>query len=70
MKPFWKSKTVWGVILAAVPSIGPALSAAVLSLPGEEAATVPAELQAIMAGIGALLAIYGRYKASGTLSIK
>jgi hypothetical protein len=68
MKAFWKSKTVWGVLLAAIPGVGVPLSAAVLSIP--QAEEVPAELQAIVAGIGAILAIYGRYKADGQLSIK
>ena len=67
-KPFWQSKTVWGVLLAAIPGVGPAVSAAVLALPGEP--TVPAELQALVAGVGAVLAIYGRYKASGVISFK
>ena len=68
MKQWYKSKTVWGVLIAAVPGIGPALSAAVLSAP--QAEQVPDELRAIIVGIGAILAIYGRFKATGQLVIK
>ncbi|MCP4001666.1 MAG: hypothetical protein GY727_12215 [Gammaproteobacteria bacterium] len=72
-KPFWKSKTVWGALLAAVPVIGPALSAALLTASTgntEQLTAIPAELQAILAAIGACLAIYGRWKASGELTLK
>ena len=69
-KPFWKSKTVWGALIAAVPVVGPALSAALLSVPDAASAPVPGELQALIAGIGAAVAIYGRWKASGDLTLK
>ena len=68
-----KSKTVWGVLIATLPVIFPALAPAVpvllASLPDQVAAPSP-EIQAIAAGIGAIVAIYGRYKAEGKLSFK
>ena len=68
MKKFWKSKTIWGILLAAVPGVGGPLSAAVLGLPSGDA--MPTELTTIMAAAGALLAIYGRWKATGELTLK
>ncbi len=68
MKQFWKSKTLWGVLLAAIPGIGGPLSAAVLGIPAGDA--MPSELAAIMAGVGAVLAIYGRWKSTGQLTLK
>ena len=68
MKQFWKSKTLWGVLLAAIPGIGGPLSAAVLGIPAGDA--MPTELAAIMAGVGAVLAIYGRWKSTGQLTLK
>ena len=68
MKKFWKSKTLWGILLAAIPGVGAPLSAAVLGMDAGEA--IPTELAAIMAGFGAVLAIYGRFKSSGQLTLK
>lgn len=72
MKPFWKSKTFWGAVIAALPVPGaPVIAAAVSAIPGVETVeSVPPELQAIIAGLGALLAIYGRFKATGQLTLK
>ena len=68
MKKFWKSKTLWGIVLAAIPGVGGPLSAAVLGL--ETGTPIPTELGAIMAGVGAVLAIYGRFKSTGQLTLK
>ena len=68
MKKFWKSKTIWGIALAMIPGVGGPLSAAVLGLPAGD--VMPTELSAIMAGVGAALAIYGRFKATGELTLK
>lgn len=68
MKQFWKSKTLWGILIAAVPGIGAPLSAAILGIPAGDA--LPSELSAIMAGVGAVLAIYGRWKSTGQLTLK
>ena len=67
-KPFWKSKTLWGVLLAAIPGVGGPISAAVLNMPSGDA--MPGEIATILAGVGAVLAIYGRYKSTGELSLK
>ena len=56
------------MLLAAIPGIGGPLSAAVLGLPAGDA--IPTELAAIMAGAGAVLAIYGRWKSTGQLTLK
>ena len=68
MKAFFRSKTLWGILLAAIPGVGGPLSAAVLGLESGEA--MPSELAAIMAGLGAILAIYGRFKATDQLTLK
>ena len=68
MKKFWKSKTLWGILIAAVPGIGAPLSAAILGIPAGDA--MPTELASIMAGVGAVLAIYGRWKSTGELTLK
>lgn len=79
-KPFWKAKRFWGVALAAVPVVGPALSGAVLSLPAEttpnaltglcDVSGLPAEWQGIASVCGVLLWAYGQYKATGQITLK
>jgi len=71
MKPFWKSKTFWGAVVAAVPGIGPVAAPIVAAvIPAVNTVDVPIELQAIVAAIGAILAIYGRWKVSGEITFK
>ena len=80
MKAFFKSKTLWGIAAMAVPVIGPALSGAVLAMPTDgasgalsgpcEVSGLPAEAQAIVVGLGAVLAVYGRVKATGQITFK
>ena len=71
-KPFYKSKTFWGVVTAALPGIWPALSPIMAALSAQHSIpnSLPPEAAAIVAAIGAIMAIYGRYKATGEISIK
>lgn len=68
MKAFFKSKTIWGIVAMAIPGIGGPLSAAILGM--EAGSPIPSELATITAGVGAVLAIYGRWKATGELTLK
>ena len=79
MKNPLKSKTVWGLLAAAIPGVGPAISAAVLSIPSEtpvvEAVAtagpiVSSEIDILVQAVGILFALYGRWKATGELSFK
>ena len=54
-KAFWRSKTIGGISLAFVPQFLPFL---------------PPEAQALVSAVGAIWAIYGRIKASGTITAK
>lgn len=57
MKHAIKSRTIWGVLIAAAGTLGlPGLAA-----PAEDASTV----DTVVHVIGLLLAIYGRFKAGG-----
>jgi len=59
-KIFLKSKTIWGVVIAVVPILVPALSVVELN----NLAT------AFMSLAGAALAVYGRVKADGGISLR
>lgn len=59
MKPFWKSRTIWGAVITIV-------SSAVGLTAAEQAVLVEAVSQA-GAVVGALLSIYGRVKAKDAI---
>ena len=62
------SKTIIGALLSLIPGAAiPVITA--LSVTGAQS-PVPPELQAIAAGIAAIITIYGRFKATGTISFK
>jgi len=73
-----KSKTINGILLAVLPTIIPGSAAFVpligtaiesmFGVPANQA--ISAEAQVICAAIGAIIAVYGRYKATGKLSFK
>lgn len=61
MKSALKSKTIWGVLIAAGAAAGlPGLAA-----PADDASTV----DSVVHVLGLLLALYGRFKASGGISL-
>ena len=64
-KPFWKSKTVWGVGLTVV---GGVLSQVGVSVPWTEAETDTIAGN-IVTVVGAILAIVGRFKAGAKLTV-
>ena len=65
MKEWWKSKTIWGGIVALLSGIAGVFGYTLL--PGDQAALVDGG--ALLAGsIGGLIAIWGRVKASKSLS--
>jgi len=63
MKQFWKSKTIWGIVIAALPSV--------LRLVG---IPVPIGLEGflneLLVAFGSGLAVYGRVKAADKLTLK
>ena len=61
MKQFWKSKTMWGVVIAILPTI---LQVVGLPLPIGEIATQ------IIVAAGGGLAVVGRVKAVDKLTLK
>lgn len=61
MKEFWKSKTLWGVVIAVLPTL---LQVAGLPLPVGELATQ------IIVAAGGGLAVVGRVKAVDKLTLK
>jgi len=69
MKAFWKSKTFWGAIIAALPvPAAPLIAVAVQALPdfGTTAAAedpIVTVIQGFISILGAVIVIYGRYKA-------
>lgn len=59
-KPWWKSKAVWGGIIALVAGIAGAFG---FSVGAEDQQIIVDAVLAIVAGAGGLLAVYGRIKA-------
>lgn len=75
-KPFWQSRTLWGIAIVALSQFSPAV-AALLEATGVGPALDPATTTAvqtgveqIMTGIGAVLALFGRIRADRPLSVK
>lgn len=71
-KPFYKSKTFWGALIAAVPVPGAPILAAIVSAIPESAPVDPTtgEAQIIIAFVGLCVTLYGRYKATGSITLK
>ena len=63
MKQFWKSKTVWGIAISALPTILQLFGVPVPSGVGEL-------LNQILVATGSGLAVYGRVKAVDKLTLK
>jgi len=61
-KFFLKSKTIWGVIVMALPALLPVLG---ISLGADDTALITATGDQVMTAIGGLIAVYGRFKAGG-----
>ena len=59
MKEFWKSKTIWGIIVAVLPTV--------LRMAG---VPLPPGVDDILVGIGGSLGVYGRVKAEDSLTLK
>ena len=63
MKQFWKSKTIWGIAIAAIPTVLQLFGVPVPSGLG-------GLLNEILIASGSGLAVYGRVKAVDKLSLK
>ena len=61
-KFFLKSKTILGLILSVLPALLPALG---ISFGADDVALVNSTVDALIQGIGALVAVYGRFAAGG-----
>lgn len=61
VKQFWKSKTLWGILIAVLPTICKLLG---IPLPAVEA------IEEILVMLGGTLAAYGRVSASSKLGLK
>ena len=59
-KFFLTSKTVWGAFLAVAPTILPMFG---MSFGADDVTFINSQIDAIMTGVGGLLALYGRVKA-------
>ena len=76
VKAFWKSKTFWGAIIAALPiPAAPIIAVAVQALPdiGTTASTedpVVTLVQGAISILGAVIVIYGRYKADMPITFR
>ncbi|MEW5725338.1 MAG: hypothetical protein AB1896_19650 [Thermodesulfobacteriota bacterium] len=64
-KPFWQSKTVWGVALTVV---GGLLAQFGVNIPWSEA-QIPAVAGDMVGLIGAVLAVYGRFRAEKAIRL-
>ena len=61
-KFFLKSKTIWGIIVMIIPSLGPLLG---ISFGADEAALITQTGDSVISAFGALLATWGRFAAGG-----
>ena len=61
-KFFLKSKTIWGVVVMAMPALLPVFG---VTLGATETALITETGDKVMTAIGALIAVYGRFKAGG-----
>ena len=61
-KFFLKSKTIWGVIVMAMPALLPVFG---VTLGADDTALITQAGDQVMAAIGAVLAVYGRFQAGG-----
>lgn len=60
-KPWWQSKTVWGGAIALAAGVAGAFG---LSIGPDEQEALASAIVGVASGVGGLLAIYGRIKAS------
>lgn len=65
-KVFLKSKTVWGVIIMALPQLLPLFG---VDFSADDASALNADMQAIVAAVGGLLALWGRVSAKARLTV-
>jgi|TARA_R110002110_G_scaffold415850_1_gene657970 dihydrodipicolinate synthase/N-acetylneuraminate lyase len=63
-KKWYKSKAVWGGLIAVVAAIASALGYAISP---EEQDTIIEAVIAVVGGVGGVLAVYGRVKADSTI---
>ena len=61
-KFFLKSKTIIGLILSVLPALLPALG---ISFGADDVDLVNSTVDALIQGFGAIMAVYGRFKAGG-----
>ena len=61
-KYFLKSKTIWGIIVMALPALLPVLG---LSLTPDDTTLITQTGDSVMTAIGGILAVYGRFSAGG-----
>jgi|2_EtaG_2_1085320.scaffolds.fasta_scaffold00309_21 hypothetical protein len=66
MKWFVKSKTIWGVVVMALPALLPAVG---VNLTGDDTTLITSTGDSLLQTVGGALAIWGRFSAGG-LSIK
>ncbi len=68
MEPKWflKSKTIWGVVISILPALLPVLG---LSFSADDTVLISNSGDAIIQAIGAVIAIYGRFVATGPATI-
>jgi hypothetical protein len=66
-KIFLASKTIWGVVIMALPAL---LPLAGISFGVDDTAVVNEMADKIFQSVGAVIAVYGRWSATTKLSIK
>lgn len=65
-KAFLASKTIWGLIVAALPTLAPLIG---LNLTADDASMLGSHVDAVLQAVGFALALYGRVKADKPLSV-
>ena len=65
-KWFLKSKTIIGVVISIIPALLPALG---VHFTADDASFVSTNVDHIIQGVGAVLAIYGRFVAKGPTTV-
>ncbi len=66
-KIFLKSKTVWGVVIMAIPALFPLFG---WTFTVDDTAVVNEAADKVFQAVGALLTLYGRFAATTTLTVK
>lgn len=65
-KFFLASKTIWGLIIAALPTLAPLVG---LSLTADDASMLGSHVDGVIQAAGFLLALWGRVKADKPLKV-